>query len=219
VNLLSLAIPPHALLNNTTAFSKLCSAITLCFEREAPVLRCFAISFDTMAHPWIIRFLEHRIADKRILRLIVKWLKVGTVEDGRRTRGVCGAPEGAVISPILANAYLHYVFDLWVHRWRLTKASGDMIVIRYADDSIVGFQHEHEARVFLDDLKERMRKFELALHPDKTRLIRFGRHAAKQREKLGEGKPETFDFLGFSVLQRHIERRAIRKGKQCRKAA
>jgi RNA-directed DNA polymerase len=101
--------------------------------------------FDTMAHPWIIRFLEHRIADKRILRLIVKWLKVGTVEDGRRTRGVCGAPQGAVISPILANAYLHYVFDLWVHRWRLTKASGDMIVIRYADDSIVGFQHEHEA--------------------------------------------------------------------------
>jgi hypothetical protein len=120
-----------------------------------------------------------------------------------------------VISPILANVYLHYVFDLWVHRWRLTKASGDMIVVRYADDTIVGFQHEHEARAFLDDLRERMRKFELALHPDKTRLIRFGRHAAKQREKLGEGKPETFDFLGFSVLQRHIERRAT----QCRKAA
>src|SRR6202048_681687 len=154
--------------------------------------------FDAMAHSWIIRFLEHRIADKRILRLIAKWLKVGIVEDGRRTRGVCGAPQGAVISPILANVYLHYVFDLWVHRWRLTKASGDMIVIRYADDTIVGFQHEHEARAFLDDLKERMRKFELALHPDKTRLIRFGRHAAKQREKLGEGKPETFDFLGFT---------------------
>src|SRR6058998_1888276 len=148
-----------------------------------------------MAHSWIIRFLEHRIADKRILRLIAKWLKVGTVEDGRRTRGVCGAPQGAVISPILANVYLHYAFDLWVHRWRLTKASGDMIVIRYADDTIVGFQHEHEAQAFLDDLKERMRKFELALHPDKTRLIRFGRHAAKQREKRGEGKPETFDFL------------------------
>ena len=154
--------------------------------------------FDAMAHSWIIRFLEHRIADKRILRLIAKWLKVGTVEDGRRTRGVCGAPQGAVISPILANVYLHYVFDLWVHRWRRTKASGDVIVIRYADDTIVGFQHEHEARAFLDDLKERMRKFELALHPDKTRLIRFGRHAAKQREKLGEGKPETFDFLGFT---------------------
>src|SRR3984885_5000213 len=154
--------------------------------------------FDAMAHSWIIRFLEHRIADKRILRLIAKWLKVGTVEDGRRTRGVCGAPQGAVISPILANVYLHYVFDLWVHRWRLTKASGDMIVIRYADDTIVGCQHEHEARAFLDDLTERMRKFELALHPDKTRLIRFGRHAAKQREKRGEGKPETFDFLGFT---------------------
>ena len=154
--------------------------------------------FDAMAHSWIIRFLEHRIADKRILRLIAKWLKVGTVEDGRRTRGVCGAPQGAVISPILANVYLHYVFDLWVYRWRLTKASGDMIVIRYADDTIVGFQHEHEARAFLDDVKDRMRKFELALHPDKTRLIRFGRHAAKQREKLGEGKPETFDFLGFT---------------------
>lgn len=103
-----------------------------------------------------------------------------------------------MISPILANVYLHCVFDLWVHRWRLTKASGDMIVIRYADDTIVGFQHEHEAQAFLDDLKERMRKFELALHPDKTRLIRFGRHAAKQREKLGQGKPETFDFLGFT---------------------
>src|SRR6202046_4121807 len=151
-----------------------------------------------MAHSWIIRFLEHRIADKRILRLIAKWLKVGTVEDGRRTRGVCGAPQGAVISPILANVYLHYVFDLWFHRRRLTKASGDMIVIRYADDTIVGCQHEHEARAFLDDLTERMRKFELALHPDKTRLIRFGRHAAKQREKRGEGKPETFDFLGFT---------------------
>ena len=113
------------------------------------------------------------------------------VENGRRTRGVCGAPQGAVISPILANVYLHYVFDLWVHRWRLTRASGDMIVVRYADDTIVGFQHEHEARAFLDDLKERMRQFELALHPDKTRLIRFGRYAAKQREKLGErGSPK-----------------------------
>jgi RNA-directed DNA polymerase len=154
--------------------------------------------FDAMAHAWIIRFLEHRIADKRILRLIAKWLKVGIVEDGHRTRGTCGAPQGAVISPILANVYLHYVYDLWVHRWRQTKASGDMIVIRYADDTIVGFQHEHEARAFLDDLKERMRKFELALHPDKTRLIRFGRNAARQRETRGEGKPETFDFLGFT---------------------
>ncbi len=131
--------------------------------------------FDAMAHSWIIRFLEHRIADKRILRLVAKWLKVGIVEDGCVTRGERGAPQGAVISPILANVYLHYVYDLWVHHWRRTRASGDMIVIRYADDTIVGFQHEHEATAFLDDLKERMRAFELALHPDKTRLIRFGR--------------------------------------------
>jgi group II intron reverse transcriptase/maturase len=154
--------------------------------------------FDSMAHSWIIRFLEHRIADKRILRLVAKWLKVGIVEDGRVTRGARGAPQGAVVSPILANAYLHYAFDLWVHRWRRTKATGDVIVIRYADDTIVGFEHEHEARAFLQELQERMRTFDLALHPDKTRLIRFGRHAAKQRENLGEGKPETFDFLGFT---------------------
>ena len=175
--------------------------------------------FDAMAHSWIIRFLEHRIADKRILRLVAKWLKVGTVEDGRVTRGERGAPQGAVISPILANVYLHYVYDLWVHRWRQTKAAGDMIVIRYADDTIVGFQHEHEAKAFLDDLKERLRAFELALHPSKTRLIRFGRYAAKQRQECGEGKPETFDFLGFSVLQRHMERRATQRKRQRREAA
>ncbi len=172
-----------------------------------------------MAHSWIIRFLEHRIADKRILRLVAKWLKVGTVEDGRVTRGERGAPQGAVISPILANVYLHYVYDLWVHRWRQTKAAGDMIVIRYADDTIVGFQHEHEAKAFLDDLKERLRAFELALHPSKTRLIRFGRYAAKQRQERGEGRPETFDFLGFSVLQRHLERRARQRRRQRREAA
>ena len=137
--------------------------------------------YDAMAHSWIIRFLEHRIADKRILRLIAKWLKVGIIEDGRVTRSQVGAPQGAVISPILANAYLHYVHDLWVQRWRQTKANGDMIVVRYADDQIVGFEHEHEAKAFLHDLHERLRAFELALHPDKTRLIRFGRDAAKQR--------------------------------------
>ena len=154
--------------------------------------------FDSMAHSWINRFLEHRIADKRILRLVAKWLKVGIAEDGRVTRGVCGAPQGAVISPILANVYLHYVYDLWVHHWRQTKATGDVIVVRYADDTIIGFEHEQEARTFLQDLQERMRAFDLALHPDKTRLIRFGRHTAKQRAERGEGKPETFDFLGFT---------------------
>ncbi len=154
--------------------------------------------FDAMAHSWIVRFLKHRIADKRILRLIVKWLKVGIFEDGRVTSCSCGAPQGAVISPLLANVYLHYAYDLWVHRWRRTMATGDVIVIRYADDTIVGFQHEHEARTFLEDLKERLGLFDLTLHPAKTRLIRFGRHAIKQRQRRGEGKPETFDFLGFT---------------------
>jgi group II intron reverse transcriptase/maturase len=154
--------------------------------------------YDAMSHAWIIRFLEHRIADKRILRLIAKWLKVGVIEDGRVTRSQIGAPQGAVISPTLANVYLHYVYDLWVQRWRRTKATGDVIVVRYADDQIVGFEHEHEAKAFLQDLHERLREFELALHPDKTRLIRFGRHAAEQRASIGEGKPETFDFLGFT---------------------
>jgi group II intron reverse transcriptase/maturase len=154
--------------------------------------------FDAMAHSWILRFLEHRIADKRILRLITKWLRVGVVEDGRVTRSERGAPQGAVISPVLANVYLHYVYDLWVHRWRHTKATGDVVVVRYADDTIVGFEHEHEARQFLQDLQERMGLFDLTLHPEKTRLIRFGRHAAKQRAALGERKPEVFDFLGFT---------------------
>jgi group II intron reverse transcriptase/maturase len=154
--------------------------------------------FDAMSHEWIIRFLRHRIADKRILRLIVKWLKVGITEDGQVTRSSRGTPQGAVISPILANIYLHYVFDLWSDAWRRKKASGDVIVIRYADDIMLGFQHEREARAFLHDLQARMSEFELALHPDKTRLIRFGRHAAEQRRRLGQGKPETFDFLGFT---------------------
>ena len=147
-----------------------------------------------------------RIADKRILRLLAKWLKVGIVEDGCVTRSERGAPQGAVISPILANIYLHYVYDLWVHPWRRTKASSDMTVIRYADDTIVGFQHEHEAKAFLDDLKERMRAFELALNPDKTRLIRFGRHAAKQRQMRGEGKPETFELRVPSVAEEDARR-------------
>jgi RNA-directed DNA polymerase len=151
-----------------------------------------------MSHAWTLRFLKHRIADKRILRLVAKWLRVGVVETGRVIRSERGAPQGAVISPILANIYLHYVFDLWVHQWRRRKATGDVIVVRFADDTIVGFEHEHEAHAFLHDLQERMGLFDLALHPDKTRLIRFGRHAAEQRAACGEGKPEVFDFLGFT---------------------
>jgi RNA-directed DNA polymerase len=155
--------------------------------------------FSAMSHEWTLRFLEHRIADKRILRLIAKWLKVGIVtKEGRIERSTRGAPQGSVVSPILANVYLHYALDLWVHRWRQEKASSDVIVIRYADDFIAGFQHEGEAKAFRQDLQERLRKFELALHPDKTRLIRFGRHAVKERKERGEGKPETFGFLGFT---------------------
>jgi group II intron reverse transcriptase/maturase len=154
--------------------------------------------FDAMGHDWIIRFLRHRIADKRILRLIAKWLKVGTTDGNRAIRSNRGTPQGAVISPILANIYLHYAFDLWSHAWRRKRAAGDVIVIRYADDIVLGFQHEREGQAFLHDLRERMRKFELALHPDKTRLIRFGRNAVEQHRKLGQGKPETFDFLGFT---------------------
>jgi group II intron reverse transcriptase/maturase len=154
--------------------------------------------FDAMSHDWILRFLQHRIADKRILRLIAKWLKVGITEGTRVTRSSRGTPQGAVISPILANIYLHYAFDLWSHAWRQKRASGDVIIIRYADDIVLGFQYEREARAFLQDLQTRLCKFELALHPKKTRLIRFGRHAAEQRKRLGQGKPETFDFLGFT---------------------
>jgi len=130
--------------------------------------------------------------------LIAAPQKAGIAEAGQIKPSSRGAPQGAVISPILANIYLHYVFDLWAHRWRHKAASGDVIIIRYADDIVVGLQHEHEARTFLQDLQTRMRKFELALHPDKTRLIRFGRHAAEQCRRLGQGKPKTFDFLGFT---------------------
>ena len=154
--------------------------------------------FDAMSHRWMLRFLRHRIQDKRILRLISKWLNVGITEGNQVTRSSRGTPQGAVVSPILANIYLHYVFDLWSHAWRRKKAAGDVIIIRYADDIVLGFQHEDEARAFLHELQERMRAFELALHPDKTRLIRFGRYAAEDRKRLGQGKPETFDFLGFT---------------------
>jgi group II intron reverse transcriptase/maturase len=154
--------------------------------------------FDTISLAWLVKFLEHRIADRRLLRLIQKWLRAGVSEDGQWTKTEVGTPQGAVASPLLANVYLHYVFDLWVQQWRTRFATGEVIVVRYADDFIVGFQHRHEAERFLHELRERFGKFGLALHPDKTRLIEFGRFAATKRRQRGQGKPETFDFLGFT---------------------
>jgi RNA-directed DNA polymerase len=154
--------------------------------------------FDTICHEWLVKFIEHRIADRRIVRLIQKWLRAGVSENGQWSPTEVGTPQGAVASPLLANVYLHYVFDLWVHQWRSRHARGDVVVVRYADDFVIGFQHRHEAEQFLADLKERLEKFGLALHPDKTRLIEFGRFAARDRQLRGEGKPETFDFLGFT---------------------
>src|SRR6266498_592418 len=156
--------------------------------------------FDTVNHDWLIRFVEHRIGDPRIIRLIQKWLKAGVLEDGMVTPSERGTGQGAVISPLLANIYLHYVLDLWAHRWRRHEATGDMIIVRYADDFIVGFEHESDARRFLDAMRARLQEVALSLHPEKTRLIAFGRHAAANREQHGLGKPETFNFLGFTFI-------------------
>lgn len=154
--------------------------------------------FDTIEHGWLVKFIEHRIGDRRVIRLIQKWLKAGVSEDGQWSPTEVGTPQGAVVSPLLANVYLHYVFDLWVQRWRGQEAKGDVVVVRYADDFVLGFQHRHEAERFLADLKERLGAFGLTLHPGKTRLIEFGRFAARDRRRRGAGKPETFDFLGFT---------------------
>ena len=156
--------------------------------------------FDEISHDWLIRFLEHRIGDRRIIRLIQKWLKAGVLEDGVVMVSDRGTGQGSVISPLLANVYLHYALDLWTERWRRREATGDMIIVRYADDYIVGFQHEEDARRFLDEMRERLREFALSLHPEKTRLIEFGRFAAERRLRRGLGKPETFDFLGFTFI-------------------
>jgi RNA-directed DNA polymerase len=156
--------------------------------------------FDTVNQEWLIRFVEHRIGDQRIIRLIRKWLKAGVLEDGIVTVSDRGTGQGAVISPLLANIYLHYALDLWAVRWRQREATGDMIIVRYADDFIVGFQHENDARSFLDEMRERLQKFALTLHPEKTRLIEFGRFAAERRQRRGLGKPETFNFLGFTFI-------------------
>jgi len=154
--------------------------------------------FGTINHEWLVKFIEHRIADRRIIRLIRKWLRAGVCEDGKWSGTEVGTPQGAVISPLLANVYLHYVFDLWVNQWRSRHAEGKVIIVRYADDFVMGFQYRHEADRFLRELKERMSKFGLNLHPDKTRLIEFGRYAHERRAKRGDCRPETFDFLGFT---------------------
>ena len=156
--------------------------------------------FDEISQEWLIRFLEHRIGDRRIIHLIQKWLKVGILEDGVVTVSDRGTGQGSVISPLLANIYLHYTVDLWAVRWRRHAATGDMIIVRYADDFIVGLQHEHDARRFLDEMRERLGEFALSLHPEKTRLIEFGRFAAERRKRRGLGKPETFNFLGFTFI-------------------
>jgi RNA-directed DNA polymerase len=156
--------------------------------------------FDTVNHEWLLRFLDVRVGDRRIIRLIRKWLKAGVMEDGITSATVVGTPQGAVVSPLLSNIYLHYCFDLWANRWRRREARGEVIFIRYADDYVAGFQHEDDAKAFLADLGKRLEHFGLALHPDKTRLVEFGRFAADLRTRRGLGKPETFTFLGFTHI-------------------
>jgi RNA-directed DNA polymerase len=156
--------------------------------------------FDSVSKDWLVRFVEHRIGDLRIIRLIQKWLKAGVLENGVVTVSEKGTGQGSVISPLLANVYLHYVFDLWAERWRRHEATGDMILVRYADDIVVGFEHEADARRFWDDMRKRFEEFSLSLNPDKTRLIEFGRFAAERRARRGLGKPETFNFLGFTFI-------------------
>ena len=156
--------------------------------------------FTTLDHAWLKRFVEHRIADNRVLRLIEKWMSAGVIEDGAWTACEEGVPQGASASPLLANVYLHYVFDLWAHQWRRRHARGDVVLVRFADDFVAGFEHRDDAERFLADLRERFAKFNLELAADKTRLIEFGRFAARDRAKRGQRRPETFQFLGFTHI-------------------
>src|SRR5215469_15063935 len=177
--------------------------------------------FDSVSWEWLVRFIEHRIRDSRMIRLIQKWLKAGVLEEGVVTVSDRGTGQGSVISPLLANVYLHYTFDLWAERWRRREATGDMIIVRYADDLVVGFEHESDARRFWDAMRERLQEFSLSLHPDKTRLIEFGRQAATKRAQRGVGKPETFTFLGFvfvcgtSRRGRFLLKRRSRRDRMC----
>ena len=154
--------------------------------------------FDTLKHGWLVKFIEHRVADRRVVRLIQKWLKAGVLEDGKRMQSELGTVQGGSISPLLANIYLHYVLDLWVRQWRRKQARGDVVVVRFADDFVVGFEHREDGERFWSELKERLARFGLELHSEKTRLIEFGRRAEKDRQSRGEGKPESFNFLGFT---------------------
>ena len=156
--------------------------------------------FDTLSQNWLVKFVEHRIGDRRVVRLIQKWLRAGVLEEGKLKVSEEGTPQGGSASPLLANVYLHHVFDLWTEAWRRKIAHGDILVVRFADDIVVGFQEKAEAERFWNELKERMKKFDLELHPEKTRLLEFGRYAAERRQKRGEGKPETFNFLGFTHI-------------------
>jgi RNA-directed DNA polymerase len=156
--------------------------------------------FDSVSQEWLVRFLEHRIGDERVIRLVRKWLKAGVLEDGELSVSEMGTPQGAVASPLLANVYLHYVFDLWAHQWRRREATGNVVVVRYADDIVVGFEHEADARRFWDAMRTRFEQFALELHGKKTRLLEFGRYAAGRRQRRGLGKPETFTFLGFIFI-------------------
>ena len=165
--------------------------------------------FDSVRHNWMAQFVEHRIADRRVQRLIQKWLRAGVSEDGEWSRTTVGTPQGAVISPLLANIYLHYVLDLWVKKWRNEQAHGDMVIVLYADDVVFGFQYENDARAFHEALAKRFDEFGLVLNEQKTRLIEFGRYAAERRAAQGKGKPETFDFLGFT----HISGRSRNNGR------
>ena len=154
--------------------------------------------FDAIDHDWLIKFLEHRIGDQRVLRLIRKWLHAGVIEEGEWSETTAGSPQGAVISPLLSNVFLHYVFDLWIEWWRRNRCRGDVVVVRYADDFVIGFESQAEATACLEALRQRFAKFGLRLHEGKTRLIEFGRYAIERRQGRGEGRPETFDFLGFT---------------------
>src|SRR5437763_820023 len=165
--------------------------------------------FDNLSHEWAIKFIEHRVADRRIIRLIRKWLKAGVSEDGQWSETKLGTPQGAVVSPLIANVYLHYAFDQWVEIWRKKVAQGDVIIVRYADDFVIGFEKQADAERCLGELRDRLAKFGLELHPEKTRLIEFGRSAVERRNNRGQGQPETFNFLGFTNIWCHTRYEAV----------